>query len=121
MLYRLYELWQILYERILSAKENSTSAEMKWKAKDSTSTDSYTRYVALSLLRFLPYIISNHISTCIFQFNQQDSAFLIFSTVLFLLGLWMHYIICSMDLPKMLSLKMNVEQFLGTSLMCYSH
>ncbi|WJX65521.1 hypothetical protein P8452_50176 [Trifolium repens] len=43
--YALFRLHQILYERILSAKENSTSAEMKWKAKDSTSTDSYTRFM----------------------------------------------------------------------------
>ncbi|CAJ2665561.1 unnamed protein product [Trifolium pratense] len=43
--YALFRLHQILYERILSAKENSTSAEMKWKAKDASSTDPYTRFM----------------------------------------------------------------------------
>ncbi|AES74611.2 putative transcription regulator Others family [Medicago truncatula] len=41
----LFRLHQILYERILSAKENSTSAEIKWKTKDASSTDLYARFM----------------------------------------------------------------------------
>ncbi|XP_058778731.1 paired amphipathic helix protein Sin3-like 2 [Vicia villosa] len=43
--FALFRLHQILYERILSAKENSTSAEMKRKGKDASSTDPYTRFM----------------------------------------------------------------------------
>ncbi|AEE33637.1 unnamed protein product [Arabidopsis thaliana] len=41
-LYVLFRLHQMLYERIQSAKIHS---ERKWKAPDSTSTDSYTRFM----------------------------------------------------------------------------
>ncbi|KDP45427.1 hypothetical protein JCGZ_09676 [Jatropha curcas] len=45
--YVLFRLHQILYERILSAKTNSTSAEMKWRnSKDATSPNSYSRFVS---------------------------------------------------------------------------
>ncbi|KAK7266241.1 hypothetical protein RIF29_18883 [Crotalaria pallida] len=43
--YALFRLHQILYERILSAKTNSTSAEMKWKTKDAGSPDPYSRFM----------------------------------------------------------------------------
>ncbi|KAH7532571.1 hypothetical protein FEM48_Zijuj04G0034500 [Ziziphus jujuba var. spinosa] len=45
--YVLFRLHQILYERILSAKMNSTGAEMKWKtSKDDTSPDLYGRFMS---------------------------------------------------------------------------
>lgn len=43
--YVLFRLHQTLYERILSAKTNSMSAEMKWKAKDASSPDPYSRFM----------------------------------------------------------------------------
>ncbi|KAI4347649.1 hypothetical protein L6164_008441 [Bauhinia variegata] len=44
--YVLFRLHQILYERILSAKKNSVSAEMKWRtAKDAFSSDPYSRFI----------------------------------------------------------------------------
>ncbi|GAV73182.1 PAH domain-containing protein/Sin3_corepress domain-containing protein [Cephalotus follicularis] len=44
--YVLFRLHQILYERILSAKMNSASAEMKWKTlKDASSSDLYARFM----------------------------------------------------------------------------
>ncbi|KAK9272549.1 hypothetical protein L1049_002922 [Liquidambar formosana] len=45
--YVLFRLHQILYERILSAKMNSTSAEMKWRtSKDNSSPDLYARFMS---------------------------------------------------------------------------
>ncbi|OMO52741.1 Paired amphipathic helix [Corchorus olitorius] len=45
--YVLFRLHQILYERILSAKTNSTGAEIKWKnSKESSSSDLYARFVS---------------------------------------------------------------------------
>ncbi|XP_027359545.1 paired amphipathic helix protein Sin3-like 2 isoform X3 [Abrus precatorius] len=43
--YVLFRLHQILYERILSAKTNSMSAEMKWKTKEASSPDPYSRFM----------------------------------------------------------------------------
>ncbi|XVF60417.1 hypothetical protein PTKIN_Ptkin08bG0044100 [Pterospermum kingtungense] len=44
--YVLFRLHQILYERILSAKTNSTGAEIKWKnSKDASSSDLYARFM----------------------------------------------------------------------------
>ncbi|CAL0317223.1 unnamed protein product [Lupinus luteus] len=43
--YALFRLHQILYERILSAKTNSMSAETKWKTKDASSADPYSRFM----------------------------------------------------------------------------
>ncbi|KAL6556146.1 hypothetical protein OROGR_005434 [Orobanche gracilis] len=43
--YVLFRLHQILYERILSAKTNSMSVEMKWKVKDGSSPDPYSRFM----------------------------------------------------------------------------
>ncbi|KAG4395714.1 hypothetical protein GLYMA_19G016300v4 [Glycine max] len=43
--YVLFRLHQALYERILSAKTHSMSAEMKWKAKDASSPDPYSRFM----------------------------------------------------------------------------
>ncbi|XP_012568099.1 paired amphipathic helix protein Sin3-like 2 isoform X2 [Cicer arietinum] len=43
--FALFRLHQILYERILSAKENSTGTELKWKAKDASSPDLYSRFM----------------------------------------------------------------------------
>ncbi|KAF5479524.1 hypothetical protein F2P56_000335 [Juglans regia] len=44
--YVLFRLHQILYERILSAKLNSTGAEMKWKiSNDASSPDLYSRFM----------------------------------------------------------------------------
>lgn len=89
MSYILYGLWQILYERILSAKENSTTAEMKRKAKDASSTDPYARYIhAINMYQaiFVPLFPYYHLlgfSTCTSHFNQQDSVFLLFSTIIF--------------------------------------
>ncbi|KAJ7970915.1 Paired amphipathic helix SIN3-like protein [Quillaja saponaria] len=46
--YVLFRLHQILYERILSAKRNSISAEMKLKtAKDTSSSDLYARFISV--------------------------------------------------------------------------
>ncbi|KAK3002319.1 hypothetical protein RJ639_021444 [Escallonia herrerae] len=43
----LFRLHQILYERLLSAKQNSTSAELKWRtAKDFSPPDLYARFMA---------------------------------------------------------------------------
>ncbi|XWS44244.1 hypothetical protein CRYUN_Cryun15aG0027700 [Craigia yunnanensis] len=45
--YVMFRLHQILYERILSAKTNSTGTEIKWKSsKDSSSSDLYTRFMS---------------------------------------------------------------------------
>ncbi|XVF58163.1 hypothetical protein PTKIN_Ptkin07bG0041300 [Pterospermum kingtungense] len=45
--YVLFRLHQILYERILSAKANSTGAEIKWKSsKDASSSDLYARFMS---------------------------------------------------------------------------
>ncbi|XVE83876.1 hypothetical protein DITRI_Ditri16bG0123300 [Diplodiscus trichospermus] len=45
--YVLFRLYQILYERILSAKTNSTGAEIKWKSsKDASSSDLYARFMS---------------------------------------------------------------------------
>ncbi|XP_019452911.1 PREDICTED: paired amphipathic helix protein Sin3-like 2 isoform X4 [Lupinus angustifolius] len=44
--YVLFRLHQILYERILSAKTNSTSADTKWKTKDASSPDPYSRFMS---------------------------------------------------------------------------
>ncbi|XWS30312.1 hypothetical protein CRYUN_Cryun24cG0106200 [Craigia yunnanensis] len=45
--YVLFRLHQILYERILSAKANSTGAEIKWKnSKDASSSDLYSRFMS---------------------------------------------------------------------------
>ncbi|XWS40811.1 hypothetical protein CRYUN_Cryun17cG0027500 [Craigia yunnanensis] len=45
--YVLFRLHQILYERILSAKKNSTGAEIKWKnSKDADSSDLYARFMS---------------------------------------------------------------------------
>ncbi|CAH8297642.1 unnamed protein product [Eruca vesicaria subsp. sativa] len=44
--YVLFRLHQILYDRILSAKTNSSSPERKWKTSNSTNpTDSYARFM----------------------------------------------------------------------------
>uniref|UniRef100_A0A0D9WBP3 Histone deacetylase interacting domain-containing protein n=1 Tax=Leersia perrieri TaxID=77586 RepID=A0A0D9WBP3_9ORYZ len=46
--YVLFRLHQILYERILSAKTNSSSAEKKWKAsKDTSSPDQYSKFMSV--------------------------------------------------------------------------
>ncbi|XP_038715705.1 paired amphipathic helix protein Sin3-like 2 isoform X2 [Tripterygium wilfordii] len=46
--YVLFRLHQILYERILSAKTNSTGVEMKWRnSKDADSPDLYARFMSL--------------------------------------------------------------------------
>ncbi|KAE9590399.1 putative transcription regulator Others family [Lupinus albus] len=45
--YVLFRLHQILYERILSAKTYSTSADMKWKTKDASSPDPYSRFMSV--------------------------------------------------------------------------
>ncbi|BAU01122.1 hypothetical protein VIGAN_11028300 [Vigna angularis var. angularis] len=42
--YVLFRLHQTLYERILSAKTNSMNAELKWKAKDASLPDPYSRF-----------------------------------------------------------------------------
>ncbi|CAN6340946.1 unnamed protein product [Urochloa humidicola] len=45
--YLLFRLHQILYERILSAKTNSSTSENKWKAsKDSNSPDQYSKFIS---------------------------------------------------------------------------
>ncbi|XP_024973275.1 paired amphipathic helix protein Sin3-like 2 [Cynara cardunculus var. scolymus] len=45
--YVLFRLHQVLYERLLSAKLNSTSAEMKWRAtKDTSPPDLYSRFMS---------------------------------------------------------------------------
>uniref|UniRef100_A0A2P2MR97 Paired amphipathic helix protein Sin3-like 2 n=1 Tax=Rhizophora mucronata TaxID=61149 RepID=A0A2P2MR97_RHIMU len=45
--YVLFRLHQVLYERIFSAKTNSTSAEMRWRtSKDADSLDPYARFMA---------------------------------------------------------------------------
>ncbi|KAF8407976.1 hypothetical protein HHK36_007116 [Tetracentron sinense] len=44
--YVLFRLHQTLYERILSAKMNSTSAERKWKTLKDTSPDPYARFMS---------------------------------------------------------------------------
>lgn len=45
--YVLFRLHRVLYERILSAKVNSTSAEMKWRAsKDTNPPDFYSRFMS---------------------------------------------------------------------------
>ncbi|XAR71204.1 hypothetical protein NMG60_11028366 [Bertholletia excelsa] len=45
--YVLFRLHQILYERLLSAKLNSTAAEMKWKTtKDTSPPDLYGRFMS---------------------------------------------------------------------------
>ncbi|EEC78333.1 hypothetical protein OsI_18074 [Oryza sativa Indica Group] len=45
--YVLFRLHQILYERILSAKTNSSSAEKKWKAsKDTNLPDQYSKFMS---------------------------------------------------------------------------
>ncbi|PON76021.1 Sin3, C-terminal [Trema orientale] len=44
--YVLFRLHQILYERILSAKMNSTGGEMKWRTgRDASSPDLYERFI----------------------------------------------------------------------------
>ncbi|CAN1322237.1 Paired amphipathic helix protein Sin3-like 2, partial [Linum perenne] len=44
--YVLFRLHQILYERILSAKKNSTSNDMKWRSsKNDTVVDPYARFI----------------------------------------------------------------------------
>ncbi|MED6209113.1 hypothetical protein PIB30_051552 [Stylosanthes scabra] len=43
--YTLFRLHQILYERILSAKTNAMSSEMKWKAKDASTPDPYSKFM----------------------------------------------------------------------------
>ncbi|KAH1100178.1 hypothetical protein GLYMA_13G067800v4 [Glycine max] len=43
--YVFFRLHQALYERLLSAKTHSMSAEMKWKAKDASSPDPYSRFI----------------------------------------------------------------------------
>ncbi|XP_022011445.1 paired amphipathic helix protein Sin3-like 2 isoform X2 [Helianthus annuus] len=45
--YILFRLHQVLYDRLLSAKLSSASAEMKWKtSKDTTPPDLYSRFMA---------------------------------------------------------------------------
>ncbi|XP_044469027.1 paired amphipathic helix protein Sin3-like 2 [Mangifera indica] len=44
--YVLFRLHQTLYERIQSAKTNSTTAELKWRAKDASCPDLYARFMA---------------------------------------------------------------------------
>ncbi|XP_023760329.1 paired amphipathic helix protein Sin3-like 2 [Lactuca sativa] len=46
--YVLFRLHQVLYERLLSAKLNSTSAETKWRSsnKDTSSPDLYSRFMS---------------------------------------------------------------------------
>ncbi|CAL4902486.1 unnamed protein product [Urochloa decumbens] len=45
--YVLFRLHQILYERILSAKTNSSTSEKKWKAsKDANSSDQYSKFIS---------------------------------------------------------------------------
>nr|GEV80840.1 paired amphipathic helix protein Sin3-like 2 isoform X1 [Tanacetum cinerariifolium] len=45
--YALFRLHQVLYNRLLSAKVNSTSAESKWRAaKDSSPPDLYSRFMS---------------------------------------------------------------------------
>ncbi|KAJ9540584.1 hypothetical protein OSB04_027090 [Centaurea solstitialis] len=45
--YVLFRLHQVLYERLLSAKLNSTSAETKWRAtKDTSPPDLYSRFMS---------------------------------------------------------------------------
>ncbi|PAN17692.1 hypothetical protein PAHAL_3G150100 [Panicum hallii] len=45
--YVLFRLHQILYERILSAKTNSSTSEKKWKAsKDTKSSDQYSKFIS---------------------------------------------------------------------------
>lgn len=36
---------QILYERLLSAKQNSASSELKWRNSKDTDSDPYARWV----------------------------------------------------------------------------
>ncbi|KAK8469973.1 hypothetical protein PHAVU_004G022900 [Phaseolus vulgaris] len=43
--YVLFRLHQTLYERILSAKTNSMNAEIKWKTKDASLPDPYSRFM----------------------------------------------------------------------------
>ncbi|XP_031274590.1 LOW QUALITY PROTEIN: paired amphipathic helix protein Sin3-like 2 [Pistacia vera] len=43
--YVLFRLHQTLYERIQSAKTNSTTAELKWRAKDASCPDLYARFM----------------------------------------------------------------------------
>ncbi|XP_038703904.1 paired amphipathic helix protein Sin3-like 2 isoform X2 [Tripterygium wilfordii] len=46
--YILFRLHQTLYERILSAKKNSTGVEMKWRnSKDADSPDPYARFMSV--------------------------------------------------------------------------
>lgn len=52
-------IWQTLYERIQSAKINSSSAERKWRASsDTTPTDLYARWI-LVLIYVLSLILCN--------------------------------------------------------------
>ncbi|RCV16180.1 hypothetical protein SETIT_3G117100v2 [Setaria italica] len=45
--YVLFRLHQILYERILSAKTNSSTSEKKWKAsKDASSPNQYSKFIS---------------------------------------------------------------------------
>ncbi|XP_052196269.1 paired amphipathic helix protein Sin3-like 2 isoform X2 [Diospyros lotus] len=45
--YVLFRLHQVLYERLLSAKQNSTGGEMKWRtAKDANPPDLYGRFMS---------------------------------------------------------------------------
>ncbi|KAG2616955.1 paired amphipathic helix protein Sin3-like 3 isoform X2 [Panicum virgatum] len=45
--YVLFRLHQVLYERILSAKTNSSTSEKKWKAsKDTKSSDQYSKFIS---------------------------------------------------------------------------
>ncbi|OEL14399.1 Paired amphipathic helix protein Sin3-like 3, partial [Dichanthelium oligosanthes] len=45
--YVLFRLHQILYERVLSAKTNSSTSEKKWRAsKDTNSPDQYSKFIS---------------------------------------------------------------------------
>ncbi|XP_027075364.2 paired amphipathic helix protein Sin3-like 2 isoform X2 [Coffea arabica] len=44
--YVLFRLHQVLYERLLSAKQNSTSSELKWRNSKDTDTDPYARFMS---------------------------------------------------------------------------
>ncbi|KAL3526003.1 hypothetical protein ACH5RR_014375 [Cinchona calisaya] len=43
--YVLFRLHQVLYERLLSAKQNSASSELKWRNIKDTDTDPYARFM----------------------------------------------------------------------------
>lgn len=47
-LYSLFSLlfFQILYERLLSAKLNAASSESKWRTGEDTGSDPYARWIA---------------------------------------------------------------------------